>query len=263
MTGIFDSHAHYDDARFDGMRDEVLTQIFADGTVAHVVNVATNLQNADTSIALAEAYPQIFAAVGIHPCDCLHAGEPEQAMTALAHLLEHDRVVALGEIGLDYHYDDTPRDVQKIWMRHQMALARECGVPVIVHDREAHGDCVDIVREFPEVKGVFHSFSGSAEMARDLLRRGWYLSFSGVITFKNAGKVLEALRVVPDDRLLLETDCPYLAPHPMRGQCNRSDYLVYTVSAAAEVRGCTPQAMAALTAENAARFFQISSKKSL
>lgn len=257
MTGIFDSHAHYDDARFDGVREEILGQILSHGTVSHIVNVATNPDNARNAIALAEAYPQIYAAVGVHPSDCLKSGEIEQAMETLTGMLRHDKVVALGEIGLDYHYDDTPREVQKIWLRRQMALARTLSVPVIIHDREAHGDCMEIVQEFPDVRGVFHSFSGSAEMARDLVRRGWYISFSGVITFKNAAKILDAVRAVPDDRLLVETDCPYLAPHPMRGQTNRSDFLVYTVTAAAEARGEDPQALADRTAENAAHFFGI------
>ncbi len=257
MTGIFDSHAHYDDARFDDCRDALLTSLFQSKTVSHLVNIGTNLQTSQNSIDLAERYPQIYAAVGIYPGDCLTCGEEDKVLETIAAMLCHEKVVAIGEIGLDYHYDETPREIQRHWMRRQMELARETGFPVILHDREAHGDCMDIIREFPEVTGVFHCYSGSAEMIPEIIRRGWYVSFSGVITFKNANRILDAVRAVPDDRILVETDCPYLAPHPMRGKTNRSDYLTYTLQAAAMARSVDVQQLCDQTAENAKRFYRI------
>ncbi len=254
---LFDTHAHYDDPRFDGDRRAVLKSVFSDTPVRYITNVGTNFDTSRTSLELAEQYDGMFAAVGVHPSDCLGAGDPNEGMTRLAAMLEHPKAVAIGEIGLDYHYDDTPRDVQAVWFEAQMRLAAQTGYPVIIHDREAHGDCMDMIRRFPEVHGILHSFSGSREMTAELVRRGWYISFSGVITFKNASRVLEALRAVPQDRLLIETDCPYLAPVPMRGKTNHSGYLLYTAEAAATVLGMETEELCRITTENALRVYRI------
>lgn len=256
---IFDTHAHYNDRRFDEDREAVLAEVLSsDSPVKKILNAGTNIESSLESIALAEKYPGIYASVGVHPSDSrLVAHDEEGSLTQFRTMLDHPKVVAIGEIGLDYHYDFTDQETQRRWFRLQMQLAAETGYPVIIHDRDAHGDCMDIIREFPSVKGILHSFSGSPEMARQLTDKGWYISFSGVVTFKNASKVLDAVRIVPDELLLIETDCPYLAPVPMRGKTNRSDYTVYTAAAVADARGMDHEALAALTYRNACRVYRI------
>ena len=271
---IFDSHAHYFDRRFlsdaEGpVADELLPSILAPvGEVSHIINVGTNLDSSRAAIAQAAKYEGMYAAVGIHPEDCqMMGGEPEQHLAALRELLgtpEHrkqNKIVALGEIGLDYYERDylpVNKPLQQWYFEQQLALAAELDLPVILHDREAHGDCFETVLRYPTVRGVFHSFSGSAEMARELTRRGWYISFSGVVTFKNARRVGEVAASVPPERLLVETDAPYLAPHPHRGQRNDSSLMRYTVQALALLHGMTDDQMARLTVQNAARLFGIS-----
>jgi len=256
---IFDTHAHYNDRRFDEDREAVLAQVLSpESPVKKLLNAGTNLDSSRESIALAERYPGIYASVGVHPSDSrLVADDEAGALARFRAMLDHPKVVAIGEIGLDYHYDFTDQDIQRRWFRLQMQLAAETGYPVIIHDRDAHGDCMDIIREFPSVRGILHSFSGSPEMARQLTDKGWYISFSGVVTFKNASKVLDAVRVVPDELLLIETDCPYLAPVPMRGKTNRSDYTVYTAAAVAQARGTHPESLAELTYQNGCRVYRI------
>lgn len=254
---LFDSHAHYDDARFDENRASVLDGIFAQTDVSYIVNVGTNPQTSRASVELAHTYSGIYAAVGIHPSDACRIADEDAAFRELQALLADPKAVAIGEIGLDYHYDDTPRDVQYRYFERQMEWARKTGYPVIIHDREAHGDCMDMIRRFPEVTGILHSFSGSVEMVTELVRRGWYISFSGVITFKNAAKILDCVRAVPDDRLLLETDCPYLAPVPVRGSTNHSGNLIYTARAAADVRGTDIETICRMTAQNAACVYRL------
>lgn len=251
---IFDSHAHYDDARFDQDRDAVLKGLRAAG-VGWVCNIGSDLPSSRKSVALAEKYPFIYAAVGIHPHNAIDA--VPQDYDELRTLLHHPRVVALGEIGLDYHYDLSPRMTQIEVFARQMDLARELSAPVVIHEREAARDCMDVVRQYPEVHGVFHCYSGSAETARELLERGWYLGFTGVITFANARRPVEVLQSIPHERILIETDCPYLTPVPHRGERNDSRMLRYTVAKAAEVLGITPGEMADLTEENAKRFYRI------
>ena len=237
---LFDSHAHYNDSRFDpgaeieGGREEILPALFA-GAVKYIVNNGTNPATNAESIALAEKYPGIYAAVGIHPEDIDPAWDIESVMAELKKQLAHPKVKALGEIGLDYHWDTVPRDVQKVWFRRQLELAREVGMPVVIHDREAHGDVMDILHEYPDVTGELHSFSGSAEMARQLGTRGWYVSFSGVITFKNAARLAELGPTIPLDRVMIETDCPYLAPVPFRGKMNHSGLMAHTVEELAQI----------------------------
>ena len=265
---IFDSHAHYFDKRFDsaeGGAHGVLCSIMPD-PVAAVINVGTDCQNSRLTIAQAANYDGMYAAVGIHPGDCHFAKDPDAALAELEEMLgtqetrRKDKIVALGEIGLDYHwpeYDGIPmsKERQLYFFHAQMQLARRLDLPVIIHDREAHGDCMDIIMQYPDVRGVFHSYSGSAEMAKDLVRRGWYLSFSGTLTFKNAERVRDAARAVPRDRLLIETDAPYLAPHPMRGSMNHSGLLVHTLKTLADIWNVTPDDAADITFQNAKKLF--------
>ena len=259
---LFDSHAHYNDSRFDpgaeieGGREEILPALFA-GAVKYIVNNGTNPTTNAESIALAEKYPGIYAAVGIHPEDIAPEWDIESVMEELKKQLAHPKVKALGEIGLDYHWDTVPRDVQKVWFRRQLELAREVGMPVVIHDREAHGDVMDILHEYPDVTGELHSFSGSAEMARQLVNRGWYVSFSGVITFKNASRLAEIVPTIPLDRVMIETDCPYLAPVPFRGKLNHSGLMEYTAAKAAELYGISIEEFREHAFENAMRFFRI------
>ena len=261
---LFDSHAHYYDARFESETeqgaDAILAELFS-ADVGHVINVGTNLENNPKCMAQAARYADMYAAVGIHPGDC--APYKREAMDEFrAFLAEHSdfkkhKIVAIGEIGLDYYWEPYDKEHQLYFFREQMKLAEEVGLPVIIHDREAHGDCFDVALEFPGVKGVFHSYSGSAEMARELVRRGWYISFSGVVTFKNANRVREVVKSVPLERMLIETDCPYLAPHPMRGKLNHSGYLHYTAECIAETLGLDVDTVVHETAQNAKRFFSI------
>ena len=258
---LFDTHAHYNDDRFDdeieGGRDEVLAALLS-GNVRHIVNAGTNVRSSLACIAMAEKYPALYATAGIHPGDIDPDDDIAPVMDALRPLLAHPKVRALGEIGLDYHYDDgAPREVQHAWFRAQLELAREVKLPVVIHDREAHGDIMDILREYPDVTGEFHSFSASAEIARQLVNRGWYISFSGVITFKNAARLAEIVPTVPLDRVMIETDAPYLAPVPYRGKMNHSGLMEYTAARAAELYGIDAEEFAHRAYENSCRFFGI------
>lgn len=269
MESIFDSHAHYFDKRFEteapGGADGILSKIMP-SPVKKIINVGTNCQNSLAAIGQAARYAGMYAAVGIHPEDCHTCGDAQEALSQLRTLLgtpetrKRDKIVAIGEIGLDYHYEnygDIPMDKEReqFFFDAQMNLAEELHLPVIIHDRDAHGDCFETVLRHPRVCGVFHSYSGSAEMARELVRRGWYISFSGTITFKNAHKVREAAGAVPRDRLLVETDCPFLAPHPLRGSLNHSDLLVYSLEVLADMWKTTPDTAAKITYQNAERLF--------
>ncbi len=258
---LFDSHAHYYDARFaeeSAGADVLLDEIFA-GDVDKIVNVGTSLENAPICLEMAKKYAGMYAAVGIHPSDCAAYGR--EALGEFSDFLEKHRdfrtekIVAIGEIGFDYYWEPFDKEKQRFFFEGQMKLAEKYGLPVIVHDRDAHGDCFETVLRFPQVRGVFHSYSGSAEMARELVKRGWYISFSGVATFKNAARVREVVASVPLDRILIETDCPYLAPHPMRGKLNHSGYLHYTAQAIAEVFGKTVDEIADITHKNADTLF--------
>ena len=255
LTGLFDTHAHYDSRKFDADRDEALSALPGQG-VALVVNPGCDLESSRKAVALAEKYPFVYAAVGVHPEDC--GGWQDGYLDELRSLAAHPRVVAVGEIGLDYYWkENPPKDLQKLVFRAQLALAAELGLPVVVHDREAHGDCMDIVEEFPGVRGVFHCFSGSVEMAKKLVRRGWMISFTGVLTYPNARKAVEAAQAVPLDRIMIETDSPYMAPVPHRGRRNCSGYVAHICQRLAEIRGISPQDCARITLENGRHFFQI------
>ena len=261
---LFDSHAHYYDGRFDSETDQgadaILEDLFA-ADVGYIVNVGTSNENNPKCLEFAARYEGMYAAVGIHPGDCTAYGreamdEFRTFLSAHSDFKKH-KIVAIGEIGLDYYWEPYNKEHQQFFFREQMKLAEQTGLPVVIHDREAHGDCFDITMEFPNVRGVFHSYSGSAEMAKELLKRGWYISFSGVVTFKNARKVKEVAEIVPLERMLIETDCPYLAPHPMRGKLNHSGYLHYTAEVLAEIKGVPTETVIEQTAKNAKLFFGI------
>ena len=252
---IFDTHAHYDDSRFDGDRDAVLAALPETG-VELVLDPGCDLPSSRAAAALAERYGHVYAAAGIHPENC--AGFQDADLAALRQLLAQPKVAAIGEIGLDYYWaENPPRDFQQMVFRKQLALAEELDLPVIVHDREAHGDSLSIIREFPAVTGVFHCFSGSPEMAEELLKRGWYLGFDGPITYKNARRAPEVAAITPLERMVVETDAPYLSPVPVRGRRNDSRYLPHVIAKLAEWKGVTPEEMTRITCENGKRLFRL------
>ena len=266
--GFFDSHAHYYDDRFYGEENEqgaeALLQTLFDEGLLGVINVGTRDKTNRLAIAQAQKFPNMYVAVGIHPEDISHSEltveeelEALRNMVADADLRRKNKIVAIGEIGLDYYWEPFDKEMQKKCFEAQMDLAREFDIPVIIHDREAHGDCFETILKYPDVKGVFHSYSGSAEMASELIKRGWYISFSGVVSFKNANKIKEVAKVVHLDKVLIETDAPYLAPHPFRGKINHSGRLFYTADALAQVRGCDVRDIAELTCKNAFELFGI------
>ncbi|MBE6995276.1 MAG: TatD family deoxyribonuclease [Ruminococcaceae bacterium] len=250
---LFDTHAHYDSGAFNADREEILAALPA-GNVALVVNPGCDVPSSRTAVALAERFPHVYAAVGIHPSDC--GGTTEADYAALRALAQHEKVVAIGEIGLDYYWEDNPpREFQQQVFRRQLELALELDLPVIVHDREAHGDSLAIVLEYPALRGVFHCFSGSPEMAEELIKRGWYLGFDGPITYKNVRRAPEVAAVTPLDRIVIETDAPYLTPVPYRGQRNDSRHLTYVVEKLAEWKGVSPAEMERITLENGKRLY--------
>ena len=250
---LFDTHAHYDSGGFNADRHDVLAAL-PDGNVALVVNPGCDIPSSRTAVELAERYPYVYAAVGIHPSDCAGTGEAEYE--ALRQLAQREKVVAIGEIGLDYYWEDNPpKEFQQQVLRRQIELALELDLPDIIHDREAHGDSLAIVLEYPALRGVFHCFSGSPEMAEELLKRGWYLGFDGPITYKNARRAPEVVAVTPLDRIVIETDAPYLTPVPFRGKRNDSRYLSYVVEKLAEWKGVTPEEMERITFENGKRLY--------
>lgn len=248
----FDSHAHLDDPRFDADRDEIFAALAEQGPV---MNVGCDLASSERSVALAQKYSFVYAAVGSHPDDADHVDG--KLLDAYRRLCAEKKVRAIGEIGLDYHYEDVPRAQQIIAFEQQLELAEALKLPVIVHEREAHGDAMDIVMRHPDVRGVFHCFSGSKEMALWLVERGWYIGFTGVLTFKNARRAIEAAQALPLERILIETDCPYMAPEPYRGRRNDSRFVPLVSAKLAELRGLTPEEAGEITAANAKRLYGI------
>ena len=251
---LFDTHAHMNDRAFDIDREELIQSLPQQG-VGIIMNPGCNLEDSRLSVKLAEQYPFIYAAVGSHPDSADEVNE--NVIAEYRKLCRHDKVKAIGEIGLDYHYEDIPRQIQKKAFLMQMELARETGLPVIVHERDAHEDGMAIVKDFSNVTGVFHCYSGSAEMARQLVELGWYIGFTGVLTFKNARKAIEAAQSIPIDRIVLETDCPYMAPEPFRGKRNHPGYLYRMAEKLAEIRGMTVEEIRQITTENGKRLYGI------
>ena len=252
---LFDTHAHMDDRAFDADREALLLSL-ADQGVALVMNPGCSLASSRNADALSRQYPFLYAAVGSHPdaADEVNETVLEEYRQLCA---ANPKIKAIGEIGLDYHYEDIPRELQKKAFRAQMALARELSLPVIVHEREAHADALEILDEFPEVTGVFHCYSGSPEMAKELIRRGWYIGFTGVLTFKNAKKAVEVAAALPRDRLVLETDCPYMAPEPFRGKRNHPGYLYRMAQRLAELWEMREEEIHHITLENGKKLYRI------
>ena len=251
---LFDTHAHLNDPAFDPDR-EALMEGLAEKGVGLVMNAGCSLESSRDIVAMTERWPWLYGSVGSHPDSADEVNE--EVIEEYRKLCRHEKIKAIGEIGLDYYYEDIPREIQKQAFRMQMALAKELDMPVIVHEREAHDDGMRIVKEFPGVTGVFHCYSGSAEMARQLVNMGWYIGFTGVLTFKNARKAVETAASIPLDRIVLETDCPFMAPEPFRGKRNDPGYLPKMAEKLAQIRGISVEEAVAATTENAKRLYRI------
>ena len=252
---IFDTHAHYDSGAFNADREELLASMPEKG-VGLILDPGCEERSSRAALEIAEKYPFVYAAVGVHPEDM--EGMTSDTLETIRSLARHEKCVAIGEIGLDYYWDDTHKAEQKELFAAQIALAEELDLPVIVHDREAHADCLEITGRFPNARGVFHCYSGSAEMAKELLRRGsWYLGFDGPVTYKNARKAIEVLEITPPERILVETDSPYMSPVPLRGKRNDSTNLVYIINKIAEIKGMSPEETERITWENGKKLFGI------
>lgn len=252
MLTYIDSHAHYDDEQFDGDRDELLERLHENG-VRNIVNIGCSLERSQFSVDLAEKYPFVYAAVGVHPEDA--PDTPDSYLSKIEFWTANPKVVAIGEIGLDYHYDGFDRELQIRFFEEQLDLAEKSGLPVIIHSRDATEDTMNILRRRGRVKGVMHCFSGSAETAKQVLELGMNISFTGVLTFKNARKAVEAAKVVPLDRLMLETDCPYMAPEPYRGKRCDSSMITRVISKLAEIKEVSPEAVAEAATANTLKLF--------
>ena len=252
---LFDTHAHFDDEQFDADRDEVLKSLKSYG-VGNIVNIGSSMKTSRTSVALAEKYDFVYATVGVHPSETGELCEAD--IEELKRLAANPKVRAIGEIGLDYHYhDDVEPSIQKKWFVRQLKLAKELDMPVIIHDRESKGECLEILKEHKISNGVVHCFSGSAETAREILNLGMMISFTGVLTFKNAKKAIAACAAVPLDRLMIETDCPYMSPEPHRGRRNFSGYVEFVARKMAEIKGVSYDELVGITERNAKRFYGI------
>ena len=266
MEKLFDTHAHYFDAKFselDGGADSILSSEELKNTVSHVINVGAVPDEPYVAIELAKKYDFIYSAVGIHPSDAQNIGKDdmERSLAVIEGLIateqsrKENKIVAVGEIGFDYYWQPVDKPTQYAYFDGQMQLAEKYGMPVIVHNRDSHADTFDMICKYPSVCGVIHSCSMSGEMVKEIVKRGWYVSFSGTVTFKNANRVREACSVVPLDRLLIETDAPYLAPHPYRGKLNHSILMAETARAVAEIHGKSYDEIAVITSRNAKNLF--------
>ena len=252
---LFDTHAHMDDRAFDVDREELLSSLPEKG-IGLLMNPGCSLESSRNASALSQRYDYIYAAVGSHPDAADEVNDDVlEEYRKLCKL--NPKIKAIGEIGLDYHYEDIPRELQLKAFRAQMALARELDLPVIVHEREAHEDGMKVVEEFPEVTGVFHCYSGSGEMAKWLVNRGWYIGFTGVLTFKNARKAVEVASSIPLDRIVIETDCPYMSPEPFRGKRNDPSRVYRMAEKLAELRGLAVREIQNITRENGKRLYRI------
>ncbi|MDT8717273.1 TatD family hydrolase [Clostridium sp. 19966] len=245
---IFDSHAHYDDEKFDEDREKVIEAIQKSGVIG-VLNCGASYAGAKKSAELANTYDMFYAAIGIHPENAYELNE--EVLNEFRLLAQNPKIRAVGEIGLDYYYEENPpRDIQKQAFINQMKLAEELKLPVVIHDRDAHEDTLNIIKQFPKVNGVVHCFSGSVEFAKQCLKEGYYIGITGVVTFKNAKKIVEVVREVPMDKILVETDCPYMAPTPNRGKRNQSDYIIYVMEKIAEIKEVTVEEISSNTIKN-------------
>ena len=251
---LFDTHAHLNDPAFDQDREELMNSLAGAG-VGLVMNAGCSLESSREIITLAEQYPWLYASVGSHP-DSAHEVN-EDVIDLYRQMCHHEKVKAIGEIGLDYYYEDIPRDIQQKAFIMQLELARELDMPVIVHERDAHQDGMDIIRQFPTVSGVFHCFSGSAEMAKQLVKKGWYIGFTGVLTFNNARRAIEAAAAIPIERIVLETDCPFMAPTPFRGKRNHPGYLYRMAEKLAEIKQLPLEEVERITTANGKQLYRI------
>lgn len=252
---IFDTHAHYDDEKFNEDRESVIEEIQKNGVIG-VLNAGASLEGCIDSVKLANENDMFYASVGIHPS---YADKvTDEVIEKLKELSQNKKVKAIGEIGLDYYYEENPsREIQKEAFRKQMKLAQELDLPVVIHDRNAHKDTLDILKEFPKVNGTIHCFSGSVEFAKECISLGYYIGFTGVLTFKNAKKLVEVCESIPLDRMLVETDCPYMAPTPNRGKRNQSDYIQYIIEKICEIRGLGREEIQDILLENTKRRYKI------
>ena len=250
----FDSHAHYDDKRFRGDREELLGALLPAAGIEHIIYVGCDVKSSELSLRLAERYDYVYAAVGVHPSELYDMSS--QTIARLKKLSEHKKAVAIGEIGLDYHYDDGfPKEVQRFWFRQQLRLAEETNLPVIIHSRDAAQETFDIIKASSVRRGSIHCYSGSPEMALEYVRLGFSIGVGGVVTFANAKKLVETVAAVPMEHILIETDCPYLAPNPNRGKRNDSTNLRYVVEKIAEIKNMTAEAVAEVSGRNATTLF--------
>lgn len=250
---LFDSHAHLDDAKFNEDFEEVIEKITSSAIKA-VVDVGADLESSKKAVELSEKYPFIYAAVGIHPCD---ADTTDIVFDEIKALATHKKVVAIGESGLDYYWDSVPRDVQKKSFIRHIELSNELNLPLIVHNRDAHQDTFDILKEYKPKNAIIHCFSASAEMAKEFVKLGYYISFSGSVTFKNAKNLVEAVKVVPLDKLLIETDSPYLCPEPMRGKRNDPTKVEFTARKIAEILDLSYEEVCEITSKNAKTIYNL------
>lgn len=252
---IFDSHAHYDDEQFDEDREELLKELKNDGVVG-IINCGSSLKGLEMSVKLSEENDFVYAAAGIHPENADEFND--HVKRRIEELAQDEKIVAVGEIGLDYYWEENPpKEVQKEVFRSQMEIAKKYNLPVIIHDRDAHGDTLEIMKEYPGVIGVVHCFSGSVEFARECIKLGYYIGVTGVVTFKNSKVIKEVVKDIPMDRLLVETDCPYMAPTPYRGKRNQSNYIEFIMDEIAEIKGLTKKEISEFTIFNTRGLFKI------
>lgn len=253
---IFDTHAHYDDAQFDSDREELLSAM-PDLGVTTIVNVSSTLESCEKCVELAGKYPYVYAAVGVHPDEV--GALNEETFAEMVALLDNDKVVAVGEIGLDYYWDNESHELQKKWFVRQLELARRHHLPIIIHSREAAADTMEIMKAHAQgLEGVIHCYSYSREQAEEYVKMGFYIGIGGVLTFKNAKKLKEVAAAIPLERIVLETDCPYLAPEPFRGKRNQSSYIRYVAEKLAEIKGMTAEEVIAVTEANAKKMYHLS-----
>ena len=253
---IFDTHAHYDDVQFDSDREELLSSM-PDLGVTTIVNVSSTLESCEKCVELAGKYPYVYAAVGVHPDEV--GALNEETFAEMEALLDNDRVVAVGEIGLDYYWDNESHELQKKWFVRQLELARQHHLPLIIHSREAAADTMEIMKAHAQgLEGVIHCYSYSREQAEEYVKMGFYIGIGGVLTFKNAKKLKEVAAAIPLERIVLETDCPYLAPEPFRGKRNQSSYIRYVAEKLAEIKGMTAEEVIAVTEANAKKMYHLS-----